>query len=77
MNLTAAIAVAFWGVLGVLVVALLTFGIRKDRKRPVRAVAVFALVWSLLLVGAAAFVGWGAYQQQRAERDACEPLPDC
>jgi type VI protein secretion system component VasK len=77
VELTTATAVVFWGLLAILAVALLTYGIRRDQKRPVKAVGAVALVCSLLLVGAAAFVGWGAYQQQRAESNSCEPLSDC
>ena len=73
----AATADAFWGLLAVLAAALLTYGILRDRNRPTKAVAVVAVVCSLVLLGAAALFGWGAYQQQRAETAACKPLADC
>ena len=73
----AATGVAFWGLLAILAAALLTYGIRRDQERPVRAVTVVAILCSVVLLAATAFFGWGAYQQQRAESDACQPSTDC
>lgn len=74
---TAAAAVTFWVLAAITASAVLTYGIRRDQERPARAVLVVALTCSLALLAATAVFGWVAYQQQRAEADACQPRTDC
>lgn len=68
---------AFRGPLVLLVIAMLTYGVRRDRGLSTRLTVVVAVVAAMVLSATTAYVGWGAYQQQRAERDACTPSTDC
>lgn len=77
MNQTAVSLAVFWGPLALLITALLAYGIRRDRVRSTRIPVAVAVVCVLVLTVTAVVVGWGVYQQQGAERDACTPCTDC
>lgn len=77
VGLSAVELVVFWLPLALLAIALLAYGIRRDRGRPTRAAVAVAAACALVLAVTTAVAGWGAYEQRRAEQDACTPSADC
>jgi drug/metabolite transporter (DMT)-like permease len=77
VDLSAAAVMVFWAPLLLLIAAVFLYGIRRDQDRPAGVVVAVAGLCVLVLTVTTGLVGWGAYQQQRAEQDACTPSSEC